>query len=269
MRVSAAREACDIIGVVNTSAAQTFSHYPALPAPARVPLTVLPEHACPYLPGRLAQLRAFLVTRMPGDVYHELMDAGFRRSGRMVYQPVCRGCRACVPIRVPVARFAPSKSQRRCARRNADLHVTVAPPRASDEKFALYGRYTSQWHGATTPDSRAEFDAFLYESPADTIEFTYRAGGATGRVLAVGICDVCPPRALSSVYFWFDPAHARRGLGTYGALVEIERARSAGVAHYYLGYWVRDCAAMSYKSSFRPFQLLDTDGVWRESSPPS
>jgi arginine-tRNA-protein transferase len=207
---------------------------------------------------------------MPENVYQDLMDAGFRRSGRMVYQPVCRGCRACVPIRVPVARFRPGKSQRRCARRNADLHVTVARrPVPTDEKFALHRRYMSQWHGAREPESRGEFEAFLYESPVDTIEFTYRAGGATGPLLAVGICDVCPPRSLSSVYFWFDPAQARRGLGTYGALVEIERARAVGLEHYYLGYWVRACAAMSYKCAFRPYELLDTDGNWRESSPPS
>ena len=26
------------------------------------------------------------------------------------------------------------------------------------------------------------------------------------------------------MYFWFDPAHARRGLGTYGALVDLKKA---------------------------------------------
>jgi hypothetical protein len=30
-----------------------------------------------------------------------------------------------------------------------------------------------------------------------------------------------------------------------------------------MGYWVRDCAAMNYKSDFRPCELLGPDGVWR------
>ena len=32
-------------------------------------------------------------------------------------------------------------------------------------------------------------------------------------------------RALSSVYFYFDPDEHRRGLGTFGARYEIEHAR--------------------------------------------
>src|SRR5947207_5225999 len=124
----------------------TFSHWPALPPPRNIPLTTLAEHACPYLPDRTARNRAFLCERMPPELYHELMDAGFRRSGMLIYQPVCRGCRACQPIRVPVATFTPSKSQRRAWRRNADLLVSVAgagpsePPLPTQEKFDLYTR---------------------------------------------------------------------------------------------------------------------------------
>ena len=89
------------------------SHYPTHPAPISVPLTVFPEHDCSYLPGRSSTSRGFLVGQMPGEIYHRFMDAGFRRSGKLVYQPVCAGCRACVPLRVPVETFRASKSQRR------------------------------------------------------------------------------------------------------------------------------------------------------------
>ena len=76
----------------------------------------LPEHPCPYLPGLVARKRAFLANAMDGEVYHDLMDRGFRRSGDFFYAMDCEGCRACVPLRVPVARFTPSKSQRRVLR---------------------------------------------------------------------------------------------------------------------------------------------------------
>ena len=169
---------------------------PPLPPPRAVRLTVLPPHACPYLPGRTATLRAFSVGRLDPDLYHGFMDAGFRRSGRMVYQPVCDGCRRCVPIRVPTDRFRPDKTQRRCVRRNADLTVTAGPPMLTDEKLDLYQRYVGQWHdkatgGAADADgSRASLEAFLYASPVATTEFTYR--DAAGRLLAVGIADVLP-----------------------------------------------------------------------------
>ena len=242
-------------------AQSSFSHYPALPPPLRLSLQVLAEHDCAYLPGRRSRIRAFMAGRMSGEVYHQLMDAGFRRSGRMVYQPVCPGCRTCVPLRVPVATFRPGKSQRRCWRKNQDLTVVAGDPEPTEEKYALYRRYATQWHGkAGDEDGWDTFESFLYDSPVDTLEFQYR--DPAGRLLAVGICDLCD-RSLSSVYFYHDPSEARRGLGTFGALYEIEWARGRGVPHYYLGYWIAGCGTMDYKATFRPCEALDSDGTWR------
>jgi arginine-tRNA-protein transferase len=229
-------------------------------------LTVLPPHPCSYLPGRVAQNRGFLCSGMPALLYQELMDAGFRRSGTFFYQPICRGCRECRPIRVPVGRFEPSKSQRRTWRRNLDLLVTVGAPAPTDEKFDLYTRYLRERHRKEEADDPAGFVEFLYHSPVDSLEITYREpggrGGAGGRLIGVGICDVCPA-SLSSVYFYFDPAESRRGLGTFSSLWEIDFARRRGIPYYYLGFWIRDCAAMAYKANYRPAELLDADGVWR------
>jgi len=237
------------------------SHYPGLPAPVRVRLVTLGEQPCPYLPGRVSESRAAWAEGMPGELYHRFMDAGFRRSGKLVYQPVCRGCRACQAIRVPVAEFRPSKSQRRCRRRNQDLVVSAAEPKATDEKYELYRRYLAGRFGRSGAEEKREgFEAFLYESPVETVEFTYRDAG--GRLLAAGICDVSR-QSLSSVYFYYDPGDASRGLGTFGALREIETAANLGIPYYYLGFWVAGCGAMDYKADFRPFEILHADGVWR------
>jgi arginyl-tRNA--protein-N-Asp/Glu arginylyltransferase len=241
-----------------------FSYFPAIPPPVMVRLTTLPEHPCPYLPGRVAQSRAIYPSRLPGELYRGFMDAGFRRSGRLVYQPICRGCRECRPIRVPVNGFRPDKSQRRCRRKNQDLRVEIAGPSATDEAFAVYQRYVAQWHETAVEDStdtRRAFEQFLYESPVETLEFRYRDGGGT--LLAVGICDVSAD-ALSSVYFYFDPIASDRGLGTFGALFEIAHAMSKKISYYYLGYWITECRAMRYKDRFRPYELLHNDGIWRE-----
>ncbi len=241
--------------------------FPALPSPIQLPMMEIPEPSCGYFPERSSAIRAFAVSRMPGDLFHDFLDAGFRRSGRIIYQPVCRGCRACVPIRTAVATFRPSKSQRRSWRRNSDLTVSVAGPAATDEKFDLYRRYLAGRHADGRMErTREAFEEFLYESPVDTMEFTYR--DSAGRLVAVGICDLCP-RSLSSVYFYFDPHESRRGLGSYGVLFEIDFARRLGIAHYYPGYWIDGCSTMQYKTDFRPYELLGLDGAWRspESSP--
>ncbi len=190
--------------------------------------------------------------------YQQFMDAGFRRSGHVLYQPACRDCRACVPIRVPVAHFVPNSSQRRCYRKNSDLVVDVDLPVATDEKLALYNRYHEQWHGGPGT-TLADFAAAFYESCVETIEFTYRS--PNGELLAVGLCDLSPA-SLSSVYFYFAPEASARSLGTYGALREIDFAARQAIPAYYLGYWVADCGAMSYKANFRPHELLAWDGRW-------
>src|SRR6059058_6248010 len=125
-----------------------FSHYPGHPAPVPVRLTVTPAHPCSYFSDRVARTRAFWSPAIPGELYHSFMDARFRRSGRVVYQPICGGCRRCVPLRVPVGAFTPDKSQRRVWRRNLDLVVTVDEARPTAEKHALYERYRRDWHGS-------------------------------------------------------------------------------------------------------------------------
>src|SRR5207245_214153 len=112
-------------------------------------------------------------------------------------------------------------------RRNADLLVAVAgPPEPTQEKFDLYTRYLRGRHDRADEDANdfAGFVQFLYQSPVNTLEFTYRLPGASRSLAGVGICDLCDGRSLSSVYFYFDPAHARRGLGTFSTLWEIDFA---------------------------------------------
>jgi len=132
----------------------------------KVRLVTLAEHECAYLPNRTARSRAFWADELPPRLYHDFMDSGFRRSGKVIYQPVCGGCRACTPIRVPVDRFRPSKSQRRCWKKNvSSIRVTRDLPRADDESYELYHRYVHGWHGrraedpttAVTNDSREDF----------------------------------------------------------------------------------------------------------------
>lgn len=247
-------------------APQHLSFYPALPVPLGLQVSASEPHACAYLPGRTAVSRGFRCDWVPGAAYQALMDAGFRRSGRVFYQMACPGCRACTPIRVPVARFRPGKSQRRIWRRNQDLALGFGPPALTAEKHGLFRRYLAARHDGTMTGSLRELADFLYRSPTETLEVTYREPG--GRLVAVGICDLTP-RSLSTVYFFFDPEEARRGLGTFGSLVEIEATRSAGLPYYYLGFWVPGCPKMEYKARFEPGEVLGTDGRWRPLAPAS
>ena len=129
------------------------------------------------------------------------MDAGFRRSGRIIYQPACAGCRECVPLRVEVGKLALSKGQRRVLRKNHDLVIRVAPPEPSAEKWNLYCRYQRDWHAGGQIGTPADFVRFLYQSPVDTIEFEYRdsTGAAAGRGDAAISRPAVSPASISTL----------------------------------------------------------------------
>lgn len=94
-----------------------------------LPLYVGHEHECAYLPGRTARM-AMVPPDFPlnRELFSILVANGFRRSGELVYRTYCQDCAACVPVRVPVERFRPNRSQRRVQRLNAGLQVVEKPP---------------------------------------------------------------------------------------------------------------------------------------------
>ncbi|MCE2944671.1 MAG: arginyltransferase [Lysobacteraceae bacterium] len=217
-------------------------------------------HACGYWPDRLAR-DLVLDPQDPalGAVYESALALGFRRSGRHVYRPHCPTCSACLPIRLPVARFRADRSQRRTLAANKDLAMTVGPARRSDEHFALYARYLSSRH----PDSPmadpapAEFEQFLVGDWSPTRFFEFRMDG---RLVAVAVTDVTP-NALSAVYTFFDPDFQRRGLGTHAILSQIAWAQETARPHLYLGFWLKGHPKMDYKRRFRPLERL-WNGHW-------
>lgn len=220
-----------------------------------------PPHACAYLEDREAITQFIDPSQsMSTQLYGQLVEVGFRRSGEYVYRPRCNSCQACLPARVPVNAFQPSRSQRRIWTRNRDLEVRLAPASFQERHFSLYRRYISTRHAGGDMDvtNPERYREFLLSSWADSWCYEFHLGS---RLLAVAVIDRLQ-LGLSAVYTFFDPDYADRGLGTYAVLWEISEARNSGLPWLYLGYWIKECPKMSYKNRFRPLEIY-RDGLWR------
>jgi arginyl-tRNA--protein-N-Asp/Glu arginylyltransferase len=227
----------------------------------QISLLLTPPHPCSYLEDRDA-ITAFVApdTAMSPALFTRLTELGFRRSGQHVYRPQCVGCNACTPIRLRVEDFEPNRSQRRCLKQNEDL--TVRPLVTIDDAacYALYARYIHTRHGDGDmfPPSEEQYEGFLCSRGAGCF---YLGFFAANRLLAVAVCDQFL-NGTSAVYTFYDPDEETRRLGVYAILTQIARTRLMQLDYLYLGYWIRDCRKMAYKTQYKPYELL-LDGHWQ------
>jgi arginine-tRNA-protein transferase len=216
------------------------------------------EGVCPYLPGKNSLTQFFIVQEKIGkDQMEELLSQGWRKFGFEFFRPLCLHCQSCIPIRVPVKAFVPSKSQKRCYKKNEDLHVRFRPLKFKDSIYEIYLDHNNRF---TQPSlSRTEFIDTFFFSSCPSLQSEYYLNG---KLIAVGFLDVSSS-GLSSVYFIYLREHSKRRLGVFSILKEMEYARKKNLAYYYLGYFIENNHHMAYKNQFTPNEKLNwKNGIW-------
>ncbi len=192
--------------------------------------------------------------QLDATVYSQLSDLGFRRSGRHLYRPRCMNCQSCIPVRIPVTSFQPNRSQKRCLKRNQDIHLIWTNTIATDEHYDLYARYIRERHadGDMYPPNRQQYEEFLSSEWGVTQYIEMRLGD---KLMGLAVSDLLD-KGLSAIYTFYDPSEASRSLGMLAVLQQIERCRQLHLPYLYLGYWIRECGKMNYKTQYRPLQMF-------------
>ncbi len=219
---------------------------------------VEPPRACSYLPEETASLEYRILDGIGDELYEQLLYRGWRRFGTHFFRPACANCVKCRSLRIDVAAFEPSKSQRRCVKKNSAIRVEVDAPTVTPEHLKLYDAYHASmhdekgWRERETTTLSQYYESFLEGDWPFAREMRYYRGR---ELVGVGLIDIVPT-ATSSLYFYHAPDWRPDNPGTFSLLQEIALARQLGKPHLYLGYWIPENRSMAYKAAFRPHELL-------------
>ncbi|MCP5206695.1 MAG: arginyltransferase [Hahellaceae bacterium] len=219
-----------------------------------------PPHDCSYITGEKATtMFVDPRTTIQVDTYSALSQLGFRRSGNHYYRPHCENCQQCIPVRLPVDSFVPSRSQKRVKQKNQGLKVVTRDSSFREEHYSLYERYINNRHadGDMHPPSKAQYESFLVNNPASTFFAEFWDQGC---LVAVSVIDELND-GLSAIYAFYDPDYTKMSPGVYNILWQVEECIRRQKSYIYLGYYIKNCQKMNYKINYRPIEMF-INGNW-------
>lgn len=213
---------------------------------------------CPYIPGQKMKMHYKQVEDVSKTFATAVAQRGWRRFGRNFFYPACIDCTECKSMRIDVANYKYSKSQRKTINRNEETKIVIQEPTITQDHLNLYNKYhTYKAHR----DGWKHQDICQQEYYEKFVDGAYDFGKELlyfidDKLVGIDLVDILDD-GISSIYCFYDPDYPRFSLGTYSLLYEIKLAEMLGLEWVYLGYWVKGYKAFEYKEKFQPIEILE------------
>ncbi len=195
--------------------------------------------------------------QLSGDEFDLLLQSGWRLLGQSIVRhnfSVCRAeiCRT-IPLRIRLADFELSKSQRQLLRKNSHLTVKRSQIRLSQQKLRLFDLHVQRLHERQPASLYSFLNPFSADLPVDGLEYRVYQGA---KLVACSFFHL-GNTAVSGTYCIFDPAQGPLSLGSYTMLLELLYAKEIGKHYYYHGYTYNVPSQFDYKLNFNSLEAFN------------
>lgn len=246
----------------------------------------------------------FQVESITIEQYEELINLNFRRSGTFIYKcDNLRNCCFYHTIRTNLKYLKLNKELRNDLNKfntvigmgknegkvfdiNIELEKILKSNDFSirfedknenfDQKYELFKEYQNVIHNDKV--NKNSFKRFLIKNPfpedGKIEDFKLVKYGSIqlcyyfkNELIGVSFLDILPI-GISSIYFIYDHKFAtehKLSMGKISILIELLMLKKLDLKYLYLGYFIKDCIKMKYKSKFGG-EILNFDFNWEEIS---
>ena len=213
---------------------------------------------CSYLAEKKQTMHYRVIDNCSQEDCQDFIERGFRRFGKMYFRPICEGCNECQSIKIDVKNYKFTKSARRVLKKAKNFKIYMQRPTMSKTHLELFDKYHSYmkdkkgWvHSAVNAQSyHSSFVDGHQEFGYEVLYFD------KDKLIGVDLIDILPD-GISSIYFYYDTDYTEYSLGRLSLYQQIIYAKEQNKDWIYLGYYVKDCASLSYKAQYTPYLTLE------------
>lgn len=229
------------------------------------------QRECSYFSNEISDIRYRYIKKCAVDDYQNMLEHGWRRFGLMHFVPECKNCTKCISMRIDVANYKFSKSEKRVIAKNKDTKIYIQSPSLTVDHLKLYDDYHKHMNikknWTYTPIEPNEYMRSYVEGKEKYAkEFLYMRDD---KLIGVALVDVLP-KSISSIYCYYDHKYSDLSIGKYSILAQIKIAKELNIPYIYLGYWIKNHFSMGYKESYTPYEILknrvslENDTIWEK-----